>query len=1426
MKKAEEFNLVVSEDKDFFVKQSKTHHRFHNIKLYVPKHDVYVEMQATLKNFTTLEGYTVIENPKLSHLFYELIRAWKPSDSKEEELKQSSDDTLAKINDIICEWINEKEIKKIASRYKAHSEIGILKPPQLNHHHHHIIIIIQMKWKPLGMHLLNWPHLCKAIYVILFEYYKKWIIGDKHPATRADVALMLQEARRREIREDATVSQAISTYIPLQANNYPHIDGTSNDAYDCHQHVMEFLKKDSQHREVMVLQGKSGSGKSLFCRFLEKTLWEDYSNGLTKIMPIFISLPKYYNAQNERKLISQALQSKQIGDDDMIDIIRESISFVFIFDCFDEIFDTYNKHSHDDNERYFFERFDLGQWNAKVIVTCRSNALNEEDSKATLIRSTPMYSTSVVYLWPFSTRQMHLFVEKFVKLTKKNKSNANWTPQQYIKTLEKYPSLHKMVEEPFFLWIILSVLPSLIERHSIGTVISKAQVYEAFNEQWIDIHVQNICTKLAELRVQTNPKKMKLSLQKYCEDLAFEMFLQGHQVAIESSLEFEMDSTEDSKESQQDILEITDSKSETLPKMHEHWQQYFKGDSIAKCVLRRIGDNQYTFLHKSCQEYFAAHKIIKNIIEWKPIMSSIGNEEYQRQFGTCVQMSYLNQKLLNDEIAIIQFIAERVHEKQSSFSHLQSRLFRIIESSKANDHVCIAAANAATILNSARANIHHQTWDNIKIPHAILDHAFLEGTDFTNANLEHVSFVQALLKKANFQNASMNQAFFGEYANIGGHKNVVTAAEFSPDGKTIVSSSWDRNIRLWDAMSGQEIRAISGHEHFVTRTHFSPNGRTIISCSEDQTIRIWEVASGQEIRKFVGHDGPVTEAKFSSDSSKIVSCAFDQTIRLWDVQSGRELKKLEGHSSFVAGVQFSPDGRTIVSCSDDQTIRIWDATTGVELRRLEGHTTSVTAVQLSSDGQVIISCSFDQTIRLWDAFTGKEIQRFEGHTGPVTDAQMSPDNQMVVSGSWDRSIRVWHIASGREVQRLEGHVGGIRTVQFSLDSRTILSCSDDATIRRWDVISRRDIQKMEGHSNVITNAQFSSNGATIVTCSFDQTIRLWDVASGREIQKCEGHSHYITAIHFSPDASMLVSCSADKTIRLWDIQSGSECKRFEGHNGIVTAAQFTPDGQTIVSSSWDRTIKIWDVASGQTLKTIEGHSDGVRGVQVSSDGRTVVSCSDDKTIRIWDLASGLEIKRFEGHANIVTKAQFSPDGRSIISCSFDQTIILWDVNTGKELKKFEGHSNVVRSVQYSPHSSIIVSCSDDRTIRLWDIASGLEIYQFEKFTDYLTTAQFSPDGRNIVSCSWDQTIRLWDIAFGVESNHVETATSQNLLDGRDLLSSSASTSTQSLKVLSVKLKWQGGMQNCGLSMIDSFWKDVRGLDQQQELVVKQRGGIL
>ncbi|ETO01504.1 hypothetical protein RFI_35936, partial [Reticulomyxa filosa] len=439
-----------------------THHRFHNIKLYVPKHDVYIEMQATLKNFTTLEGYTVIENPKLSHLFYEHIRVWKPNNQSEEELKQASDETLTKINDIICEWIDAKDIKKISNRYKPNSEIRILKPPQLKE-----AIEGQIINNNIALKLIKFVYdqLCQfkpmkikgqAIYVILFEYFKKYIIGEMNPASCADVISLLKESRKQELEEDTTMSQALETYISLQANNYQYTDNDDNkknDSYDCFQYIIDSLREEKEEKrnenkqQVIVLQGKSGSGK-------KEALWETHANNSITSIPVYISLPKCYSELDEKQIIFQALQIKQINKE-IIDIIRENISFVFILDGFDEIFDKYNKNNN--NEKYFYDRFNLNAWNAKIIVTCRSHALNDEDIKHVLIDSKDT-TTSMIYLWPFSKEQMNGYIDKFVKMNKKNKmnENLNWTIQQYEETLKNYPNLNKMMEEPFLLQMILT----------------------------------------------------------------------------------------------------------------------------------------------------------------------------------------------------------------------------------------------------------------------------------------------------------------------------------------------------------------------------------------------------------------------------------------------------------------------------------------------------------------------------------------------------------------------------------------------------------------------------------------------------------------------------------------------------------------------------------------------------------------------------------------------------------------------------------------------------------------------------------------------------------------------------------------------------------------------------------------------------------
>ena len=163
--------------------------------------------------------------------------------------------------------------------------------------------------------------------------------------------------------------------------------------------------------------------------------------------------------------------------------------------------------------------------------------------------------------------------------------------------------------------------------------------------------------------------------------------------------------------------------------------------------------------------------------------------------------------------------------------------------------------------------------------------------------------------------AAMRKACQFKCGVLKGHLGNVQYAVFSPNGKYIVSSSNDRNILVWDAETGRELRKLEGHTKSVLSTSFSIDGKQIASASLDQTIRIWDAGTGKVLRVLKGHQGAVNSVAYASNNKFLVSASNDKTVRIWDLQSGQEILKMEGHTDWVTSASFSPDCKRIASFS-------------------------------------------------------------------------------------------------------------------------------------------------------------------------------------------------------------------------------------------------------------------------------------------------------------------------------------------------------------------------------------------------------------------------------------------------------------------------------------------------------------------------------
>ena len=283
-------------------------------------------------------------------------------------------------------------------------------------------------------------------------------------------------------------------------------------------------------------------------------------------------------------------------------------------------------------------------------------------------------------------------------------------------------------------------------------------------------------------------------------------------------------------------------------------------------------------------------------------------------------------------------------------------------------------------------------------------------------------------------------------AQLSGHGGPVRALAISPDGKSVLSGSFDTSAIRWSLATESAEQVLRFHSGAVNAVIFLQDGR-MATGGADARIAIWTAGHQQPDEVFEGHQAPIVGLAVSPDGSMLASASWDSSVRLWPLRSGAK-RVLEGHSQNVNGVAFTPDGKSLVSVGYDLAVRIWPRQDGPpDVIMLPS---PLNAVAVAADGEIAAGGA-DGWVRLL-AVGGRQTGEVEAGPTPIVALAISPDGALIAAARIGGAVSIID-RKARSVLRTLVGPAPVWSVAFLPDSTTLLTGGADGMIRRWNALT-------------------------------------------------------------------------------------------------------------------------------------------------------------------------------------------------------------------------------------------------------------------------------------------------------------------------------------------------------------------------------------
>ncbi|CAA7264403.1 unnamed protein product [Cyclocybe aegerita] len=414
------------------------------------------------------------------------------------------------------------------------------------------------------------------------------------------------------------------------------------------------------------------------------------------------------------------------------------------------------------------------------------------------------------------------------------------------------------------------------------------------------------------------------------------------------------------------------------------------------------------------------------------------------------------------------------------------------------------------------------------------------------------------------------------------HTKFVQDVQYAASGDQFASVGSDAKIFLYDGKTGDTIAEItdSPHKGSITACSWSPDGKSLFTSSADRTVKLWDAQTQKAVTTWTVGSGVDHQQVGSTwvGETDLVSLSMSGDLNLFDPRTGdNPVRVFSAPQRSINAIAPTSSTTFLTGTADGRVYSYSTETTETTVLEGEAHSNNVSGLATSGTDGTVYSIGFDDRVR--------EIQADGSSFLPASVPTSSQPKNITVAG--DSTVFVAEIGvveafrSNQKVFELKpsyqpSAAGALGTL--------VAIGGEDRKVRlnEWDGKALKEVAVLEGNQGVVSVLAFSPDGKYLAAGDSSGKLILFDAKERKLLtSRWAHHSARINSLSWTADSAHCASGSLDTHVYVWSVAKLMKNIpiRNAGPGGINGVLWLDGGkGGKLVSTGFDGVVRAWQVA--------------------------------------------------------------------------------------------------------------------------------------------------------------------------------------------------------------------------------------------------------